>query len=139
MKNKFALLLGIVAISIILQASSCTEQAMKSATNDGNKALVETKVTPIVRDFLNIVIGSSTTISGIVDFRDSGMGDVIHIDTFTVNVPLKFDIPIKATFPISIPIAINVPLGAVLLVTVIILFILFPYILVSWSWFKNKK
>lgn len=139
MKNKFVLLLGIVAICFMLKAESCTQKAVKAATNDGQKALVEntTKIPVVFSHFMNI--GDSTTITGIVDFRDAGMGDVLHIDTFTVNVPLKFDIPIKATFPISVPITINVPLGAMLLVTIVILFILFPYILLSWSWFKNKK
>ena len=132
--KKLILSLEIFVLTFLLQASSCTDEAIKKATNDGSKSLVETKVTPIVRDFLNIVVGSSNTFTGKIDLSNAGMGDVVHIDTFTINVPFKFNIPINATFPITV----NIPSMVVLLVTVVILFILFPYVLIAVLFLKKK-
>jgi len=135
--KRFTLMLGIVVLCMMLKAESCTQKAVKAATNDGQKALVEntTKIPVVFSHFMNI--GSSNTIEGKIDLSNAGMGDVVHIDTMTTNVSFKFDIPIKATFPISVPITINVPLGVVLLVTVILIFIMFPYIMIVWNWRKK--
>ncbi len=138
MKRKILLIFGIFILGILLQANSCADKAMNAATNDGKKALIEntTKMPVVFTHFMNI--GDSTTITGIIDLQNAGMGDVIHVDSFTINVP--FNIPVKLNIPISAPIhlTINIPTMVILLVVIVILFILFPYIMIVFVWSRKK-
>jgi len=123
------------------------KDAVKAATNDGQKSLVsnETKIPVVFTHFMNNGSSSPITLT-IGDFKDAGIETISLLDklasifnfsgsTFTMNmpisvpvsVPFKFNIPIKATFPISI--AINIPTAAFIWFAVAIVFYIIPYLL----------
>jgi hypothetical protein len=140
--KKITLILGIIVMCMMLKAESCTQKVVKAATNDGQKALVEntTKIPVVFSHFMNI--GDSTTITGIIDFKDAGMGDVLHIDTMTTNVAFRFDIPIKASFPITL----NLPQswGIALIVGIVYLYLPSTLMVIGgfiWFivWLRRKK
>jgi len=134
-------LLILILCLIPLMASQCSDKSLVTSN-------VDTKVPFTLTHFANISSSGPTRVS-VLDLTDAGIDQVevannlksfVNVDTVTVNIPLNFKLnaPIKLTIPVTNNIKIEFPSIIVIVAAIILIFILFPYIMIVFYWMRKK-